>query len=1072
MRMEFITWFFSITTLTIFCSITILVHSQCLEDQKSLLLQLKNSLQFDPDSSVKLVNWAGTNDCCQWNGVTCDHSGRVIGLDLNTESISGGLNDSSSLFGLKFLEKLNLANNSFNFAEIPSSFGVLTNLKYLNLSDTQFVGQIPVEFSRLTRLVKLDLSNHDVFNSYGIRIDNPNLFTLFRNLGGLTELYLDGVNISANGYEWGQAISSSLPNLRVLSMSDCLHLGPIDSSLQNLQYLSVINLAQNNLSSPVPDFFANFQNLTVLILRAAELYGTFPDIIFQRVQTLKTLDLSGNKLLNGSLPDFPENGSLWNLVLSDTSFSGNLPESIENLRELRRIEIHGCYFSGPIPSSLANLSLLVYLDFSNNNFSGSIPSFQGSKNLTSIDLSRNALTGPVPSIYFEGLSNLLNINLAFNSFHGSIPSSLFSLPSMLEIDLSNNQFVEISGSLPNGSLSPLVILDLSSNKIQGPFPSYFFDFQSLNSLFISSNNLSGTLQLESFHRLQNLEVLELSYNSLSVNASISESSLSSFPQFVDLALASCKLQKIPPLMNQSSLLGLDLSDNQISGVIPNWIWNISNGYLNLSFNLLVGFQQGFIIPIVGYLDLHSNQLHGEIPIPTEGAYVDYSRNNFSSSIPAEIGNRLPNAWFFSLSYNMLSGPIPPTLCNGSRLEILNLSNNRFSGTIPQCLIDKGTSTLSVLNLQNNNLTGNIMGTFPKGCTLRTLELNGNNFEGEVPNSLANCANVDVLNLGTNNINGKFPCFLVNLSELRILVLRSNKFHGNIGCRGIHNYLWPKLQIIDLALNNFSGILPSNFFSQRKAMMDGGNRQPNATHLRFDFSQKIYYVDSVTVINKGSEMKLVKILTIFTIIDFSNNSFKGKIPNSVGDLKSLYVLNLSHNALTGSIPSSIGNLTQLGSLDLSWNKLGGRIPVTLAHLTFLAFLNLSYNQLVGIIPTGPQLQLFPNTSYQGNKGLWGPPLTAKEAELAPPTLNGTQSYFEEDEINWVYIIATLGYTAGFGVVVVPLLYSKRWRQRYYKPLDRVIVRILHHREQRARHQRGRNNTNQLRRRQASTTGGFN
>ncbi|KAG5549740.1 hypothetical protein RHGRI_014890 [Rhododendron griersonianum] len=134
MRMEFITWFFSVTTLTIFCSITIPVHSQCLEDQKSLLLQLKNSLQFDPDSSVKLVNWAGTNDCCQWNGVTCDHFGRVIGLDLNTESISGGLNDSSDLFGLKFLEKLNFANNSFNFAEIPSSFGVLTNLKYLNLS--------------------------------------------------------------------------------------------------------------------------------------------------------------------------------------------------------------------------------------------------------------------------------------------------------------------------------------------------------------------------------------------------------------------------------------------------------------------------------------------------------------------------------------------------------------------------------------------------------------------------------------------------------------------------------------------------------------------------------------------------------------------------------------------------------------------------------------------------------------------------------------------------------------------------------------------------------------------------
>ncbi|KAF7143724.1 hypothetical protein RHSIM_Rhsim05G0173300 [Rhododendron simsii] len=421
--------------------------------------------------------------------------------------------------------------------------------------------------------------------------------------------------------------------------------------------------------------------------------------------------------------------------------------------------------------------------------------------------------------------------------------------------------------------------------------------------------------------------------------------------------------------------------------------------------------------------------------------------------------------------------------------------------------DKGTANLNVLNLQNNQLIGKITGTFPEGCALRTLDLNANCLEGQVPKSLANCANAEVLNLGTNKINGNFPCFLANLSNLRVLVLRSNKFHGNIHCSGILNNMWPKLQIIDLALNNFSGILPPKFFSQRKAMMDGVNGQPNLSHLRFGMGRNIdhrvsrlvgiagsvsagasvgvgvggsvgitganinsgmhrniYYEDSVTVIIKGLQMKLVKILTIFTTIDFSNNSFIGKVPNTVGDLKSLYALNLSHNALTGSIPSSLGNLSILESLDLSWNKLDGRIPVTLASLTFLSFLNLSYNQLTGMIPRGPQLQTFSKTSFEGNKGLWGPPLTTKEAEPAPPTLNGTQSYAEEDEINWVYIIATLGYTLGVGVIVGPLLYSKRWRQCYYKPLDRVIVRIHHHQEQRARNQRRRNNINQIRRRQ--------
>ncbi|KAI8556179.1 hypothetical protein RHMOL_Rhmol05G0231800 [Rhododendron molle] len=94
-----------------------------------------------------------------------------------------------------------------------------------------------------------------------------------------------------------------------------------------------------------------------------------------------------------------------------------------------------------------------------------------------------------------------------------------------------------------------------------------------------------------------------------------------------------------------------------------------------------------------------------MPIPPESTiYLDYSRNNFSSSLSAEIGNGInANAYFFSLSHNKLSGPIPPSICNGSYLEILDLSNYRFTGTIPQYLIDKGTATLGLLNLQNNQL---------------------------------------------------------------------------------------------------------------------------------------------------------------------------------------------------------------------------------------------------------------------------------------------------------------------------------------------------------------------------------
>ena len=45
----------------------------------------------------------------------------------------------------------------------------------------------------------------------------------------------------------------------------------------------------------------------------------------------------------------------------------------------------------------------------------------------------------------------------------------------------------------------------------------------------------------------------------------------------------------------------------------------------------------------------------------------------------------------------------------------------------------------------------------------------------------------------------------------------------------------------------------------------------------------YYQDSVIVVMKGLFIELVKIQSLFTTIDFSNNNFKGEIPKSIGEL---------------------------------------------------------------------------------------------------------------------------------------------------------------------------------------------
>ncbi|CAH1445955.1 unnamed protein product [Lactuca virosa] len=988
---------------------SISASSHCQIEQQLILIQLKKELDFNSSLSSKLVSWdPNAADCCTWIGVNCSIRGQVIGLDLSNEMISGDIDNSSALFSLKNIETLNLAENDFNFTHIPSGFGSLTSLRSLNLSNSWFSGQIPVQLSQLTKLQVLDLSSPFSLGILSLKLENPNLGMLIKNLTRLRVLYLDGVDISAQKSDWCQALSSSLLDLEALSLSDCQLSGPLDDSLGNLQSLSVIRLAQNNLSTPIPDFFGNFRNLTVLHLGACNLRGTFPSKVLE-LQKLQSLDLSSNMNLHGSLSDFPVNGSLQSLVLSNTNLSGAIPESIGNLKSLSRIELPNNNFSGRIPKSMENLTQLTYLDLSLNNFTGQIPSFQLCKNLTHIDLSRNSLSGTIPSAHFQDLQNLVLINLRFNTFNGSLPSSLFNLQQLQKIQLSNNNFDGVLANFTNPSASLLDTLDLSSNKLKGQIPKSFFQLGRLNILLLSSNNLNGTIYTKDFQGLSNLTTLDLSFNNLSVITS--PIPLSHLPKFFSLRLASCNLQKFPKLHNQSRLITLDLSDNKIDGEIPNWIWQLGNGglsYLNLSRNQLNSLQEPYFLPDLAVLDLHSNRLHGAIPIPPKTAtFIDYSNNLFNSSLPETIGVNLLYAYFFSVSNNLLTGEIPGSICNATYLKVLDLSNNNLTGRIPQCLIESGGSLgLGVLNLGNNSLSSQIKVTFPRNCSFNTLDLHGNSLEGSVPRSLVNCRMLEVLNLGNNMINDTYPCFLGDNTNLRVLVLRSNRFHGSMGCGEEQQNNWSNIQILDIAHNSFTGTVPSDFFSHWDAMMadnNGGEHSHSLMkHLSFTvlqvYDDGIYYQNSVRVTIKGLELELVKILTLFTSIDMSNNHFSGQIPSTIGRLKALYLLNVSHNEFTGSIPPSLGDLYHLESLDMSSNKLTGKIPSVLTDLPFLSSFDLSYNQLEGRIPTGSQFQTFQDTSYKGNNGLCGFPLSRScTTSVAVSAPNSRES--NDDGFDW-------------------------------------------------------------------------
>jgi len=384
------------------CFLSSIVSSQCLEHQRSVLLQIKQELSIDPHfvTDSKLLSWTPTKNCCLWDGVTCDlQTGYVVGLDLSNSSITSGINGSTSIFSLHHLQYLSIAGNELYSSPFPSGFSRLSSLTHLNLSWSGFSGQVPAEISFLRKLVSLDLSSYPFGLEEPVTLQNPDIETLVENLTRLRVLHLDGIDLSMAESKLWAVLSTKLPNLRVLGLSNCNLAGVLHPSLLQLEKLTDLQLSGNNFSSRVPDFLAKFSSLKTLHLSCCGLYGIFPNSLFL-MRTLRSLDVSYNSNLTGTLPaEFPSGSRLEVINLSGTMFMGNLPHSIVNLVFLQDLKISQCSFSGSIPSSFENLTELRYLDFGRNNFSGPVPSLALSEKITGLIFFDNHFSGTILLVF-------------------------------------------------------------------------------------------------------------------------------------------------------------------------------------------------------------------------------------------------------------------------------------------------------------------------------------------------------------------------------------------------------------------------------------------------------------------------------------------------------------------------------------------------------------------------------------------------------------------------------------------------------------------------------------------------
>ncbi|KAH0780688.1 hypothetical protein KY290_000286 [Solanum tuberosum] len=769
-----------------------------------------------------------------------------------------------------------------------------------------------------------------------------------------------------------------------------------------------------------------------LNLTCSKLQGKFHSnsSVFQ-LSNLKRIDLSNNNFSGSYIsPKFGEFSSLTHLDLSDSRFAGLIPAEIsrlsklqflsiksdpyeirfephnfelilKNLTRLRELYLVYVNISSTIPLNLSSYLTTLWLPFTQLYGVLTERVFHLS-NLESLDLSDNPqLTVRFPTTKWNSSASLVKLDLSGVNATGRIPESFGHLTTMRTLELYS---CSLSGSIPKSlwNLTNIEDLNLGYNHLEGPI-SDLFRFGKLRSLSLVNNNLDGQLEFLSFNRsLTQFEYLDFSLNSLT----------GPIPSNVS---------------GMQNLQFLYLSSNHLNETIPSWIFSLPSLYdLDLSDNHFSGNIQEFKSKILDIVSLKQNQLQGPIPKTLLNQRDLYS---------------------LVLSHNNLSGLIASTICNLKTLEVLDLGSNNLEGTIPLCLGE--LTRLLILDFSNNSLSGTINTTFSIGNQLIVIKFDGNKLEGRVPQSLINCKYLELLDLGNNELNDTFPKWLRALLNLKILRLRSNKFVGSI--KDSSTYKFAQIRIIDLSSNGFTGDLPVGLFENFEAMKINGEKSGTR-----EYVADIYYTNSFIVTTKGLDLELPRVLTTNIIIDLSRNRFEGNIPSIIGDLVGLRTLNLSHNRLEGHIPESLHQLSVLESLDLSSNKIRGEIPQQLASLKSLEVLNLSHNHLVGCIPKGKQFDTFENSSYQGNDGLRGLPLSkdcgGNEGVPQATTPNGLDQEEEEGDssiISWQAVFMGYGCGLVIGLSIIYIMLSTQypaWFSRMDVELEhKILTRMKKHKK---------------------------
>ncbi|XP_022988811.1 probable LRR receptor-like serine/threonine-protein kinase IRK [Cucurbita maxima] len=252
------------------------------------------------------------------------------------------------------------------------------------------------------------------------------------------------------------------------------------------------------------------------------------------------------------------------LTLDPAGYSGTLSPLLSRLTQLTVLDLADNSFSGLIPSAISSLSNLQILILRSNSFTGAIPpSISNLKSLESLDLSHNSLAGNLPkSLVF--LSALRRLDLSFNRLTGSIPKLP---PNLLELALKRNS---LSGYLEKSSFlesTQLEVIELSENSLAGTSPAWFFLLPSVQQINLANNSLTRVEISPAAATGSDLVAVDLGFNRIEGNVPVN---FASYPALSALSLRYNRLRGTIPLefSQMKTMKRLYLDGNFLTGKPP------------------------------------------------------------------------------------------------------------------------------------------------------------------------------------------------------------------------------------------------------------------------------------------------------------------------------------------------------------------------------------------------------------------------------------------------------------------------------------------------------------------------